>query len=346
MALAMTALGGGAEGAPTGSSCTTGSISPTGNRLVLAWIYQAGESEGSTAQPSLTGNGITWVMMADVVFTGNAGMWPGRLTLFRGMVASPSSGVVTITWGSPTPMKVMWSIAEWSGVDTSGTNGSGAIAQQDTDYSNSDVTTLAPTLASFGSPSNAVAAGFARINNSWSFAVEGGYTLIHDLAGQTRSSLGTEWLDDEDTTPTATWEAASAAAIAVEINAAPPITRDVNDTASASESAAATATFGRSAGDTAAAADGIAGELDGSRTLSDTATVTETMSGVIEMARASSDAATATDAAAPSLIYGRDWGDVVASTDAVQRLLDLPAPVLPPVQAQVGGPGGLGFGLD
>src|SRR3990172_7952079 len=130
MALAMTALGGGAEGAPTGSSCTTGSISPTGNRLVLAWIYQAGESEGSTAQPSLTGN---------------AGMWPGRLTLFRGMVASPSSGVVTITWGSPTPMKVMWSIAEWSGVDTSGMNGSGAIAQQDTDYSNSDVTTLAPT---------------------------------------------------------------------------------------------------------------------------------------------------------------------------------------------------------
>ena len=69
------------------------------------------------------------------------------------MGSSPTAGAVTITF-SGTPHEVLWTISEFSNVDTSGTNGSGAIVQAITGSSNS-VTSFTITLGAFQSSTNA-----------------------------------------------------------------------------------------------------------------------------------------------------------------------------------------------
>src|SRR6266498_873641 len=84
--------------ATAGTTRTTASVSPTGNRLILIAI-NAYVSAGS-AQPTITsvvGNGITYTLVRsqDVDTSGT-----DRTTLFvyRGMAASPSAGTIAITF--------------------------------------------------------------------------------------------------------------------------------------------------------------------------------------------------------------------------------------------------------
>lgn len=110
------------------ATTSTASITPTANALILAWVFQNHDA-ATTNPPTLSGNGLTWVQVATVQFaTSNR----GRLTVFRAMGASPSTGVVTITHNTTPTEGVVWSIDQWTGTDTSGTNGSGAIAQSNT----------------------------------------------------------------------------------------------------------------------------------------------------------------------------------------------------------------------
>ncbi|HEX2174074.1 MAG TPA: hypothetical protein VHL09_16705 [Dehalococcoidia bacterium] len=115
----------------SGSSTTDGtsfntvdSISPGANRLVLAFVA-TGDTSGAGAAP-------TGVSGAGLTFTRVGGQQQGsgnqRVDIFRAMSASPSSGPLTISYAATTE-NCGWVIAEFDGVDTSGTNGSGAIVQ-------------------------------------------------------------------------------------------------------------------------------------------------------------------------------------------------------------------------
>lgn len=102
---------------------TTGNIvlpswTPGSNELVLIAIVQRNE----TITPTLSGNGLTFVSVIDVEDNqGQVGVH-----VFRALGASPSTGAITVTLtANVTPAYAI--AARFSGVDTSGTNGSGAI---------------------------------------------------------------------------------------------------------------------------------------------------------------------------------------------------------------------------
>src|SRR3990167_10939569 len=123
MAITQTTLTGAASTADA-TSYTTASISPGANRLILAFVYGF-HSIGTDVTPTLSGNGLTWV---NINHRG-LGCSNENMTLFRAMGSSPSAGAVTIDYGANTMDAGVWSIMEFDGVDTSGTNGSGAIVQ-------------------------------------------------------------------------------------------------------------------------------------------------------------------------------------------------------------------------
>ena len=192
------------------TSYVTASISPGGSRLILAWVANRSAPEaGST--PTLSGNGITWIEVATVSLL--SGTTSYRTTLFRGMVASPSTGAVTIDFGVDTQQACGWAIGEWNGVDTSGTNGSGAIVQSGTVSNAAANTGMTVTLAAFGHALNGVAYG-VNIN----LTVEAGYTLLYNQA--ISQTIGTEYKHSADTSPSATWTSqALTCAVAAEIRA-------------------------------------------------------------------------------------------------------------------------------
>ena len=159
-AVTATELTTGADGA-NGASYVTASISPTANTLILAWVTNSRNS--SPATPTLSGNGLTWVQVTTVAW-GTIATPTWRTTLFRAMGASPTSGAVTITVpGNATGC--LWSIQQFGNVDTSGTDGSGAVVQAASNATDSN-TSLSVTLAPLANATNATAGGFSNVINA------------------------------------------------------------------------------------------------------------------------------------------------------------------------------------
>lgn len=102
------------------SSYNTASITPTANRLVLVGFTITVASSPSPT-PAVTGCGLTWEQVDQTVVGSRT------VHVFRTMGAAPTTGALTIAGASLT--SALWSLVEYDGVDTSGTNGSGAIAQ-------------------------------------------------------------------------------------------------------------------------------------------------------------------------------------------------------------------------
>lgn len=100
----------------------TASITPTAGRLILAYVGITSTATAAST-PTLSGCGVTWVLVAT---TGTNVVHENAL--FRAM-GTPTAGQVTITSIATAPTRCNWTIAEFDGVDTSGTNGSGAIVQ-------------------------------------------------------------------------------------------------------------------------------------------------------------------------------------------------------------------------
>lgn len=192
------------------SSWTTASITPTGNSLVEAAV--ASSLLAGPAAPTLSGNGLTWVQVATRTFASTR-----RITLFRALAASPSSGSVTIDFGGVTQLACAWSISEYAGADTSGTNGSGAIVQSATNFGTS--TTPSVTLAAFGSSDNATYGTFS-VNNTGGFTVGAGFASVGNVNVAGLGSLLGEWRADNDTSVDATCTSGEWGGIAVEIKAA------------------------------------------------------------------------------------------------------------------------------
>lgn len=101
-----------------GDSFSLTSWSPSSNDLILLCVAMRDETQTVTA----AGNGITFTEIVDVDnLRGQTG-----ITYFRGMHSSPSTGQITVTCtGNTAPMSAI--ACRFSGTDTSGTNGAGAI---------------------------------------------------------------------------------------------------------------------------------------------------------------------------------------------------------------------------
>lgn len=189
MAIAFTNLTSGNDTSGT-SGATTASVTPGSNRLQLLRVESRTNITENPNQPTATGNSLTWVVINSIVFD-SASASRRRVTLFRALGASPSAGTIAIDFGGQNQTHCSWGLDEVTGMDTSGTNGSGAIVQSAT---NSDetlaVTSLTVTLAAFGSADNATYGAFGNSNlTDHQMSVGTGFTLTNNN-GSTTSIQG------------------------------------------------------------------------------------------------------------------------------------------------------------
>ncbi len=190
------------SGSSTGaSSYNTASVSPGANRLQLLTVASRTGITANSNQPTVTGCGLTWVAIATVVYDDTSSSRK-RVTLFRALGASPSSGALTIDFGGQSQTHCQWNLDESaSGFDTSGTNGSGAIVQSVTNKDSAGTaTTLTGTLAAFGSANNATYGACVNGGASSSLTQGSGFTKIADDFTSANLDVMTEFRSDNDTT--------------------------------------------------------------------------------------------------------------------------------------------------
>lgn len=202
-----------------GSSSVTASISPTANALLLLTIDQRTGITADPNQPTVSGNGLTWVAVDTIVYDTTTSSRK-RISVFRALGASPSAGAVTIDFGGQANTDAHWSIDQLTGVDTSGTNGSGAIVQVVTAK---DETGTAPsltvTLAAFGHAENATFGAFGVSTNT-ALAVGSGFTLggtAQSFAGS--SAVLSEYKISNDTSVDISMTGSIVGGVAIEVRA-------------------------------------------------------------------------------------------------------------------------------
>lgn len=206
------------------STSATASYTPTANRLVLAAVASRTGITADPNVPTLTGNSLTWVQVATVVYD-NTSSSRRRITVFRSMGASPTASTLAFDFGGQNQTNVVMLVDEFSGIDTSGTNGSGAIVQAVTNFDNATgtpVSTLTVTLAAFGSVNNATYGAFGNgVATDTATAGSGFAKISEDNSGTTTIRETSEFRADNDTSVDMSWSATSElGGIAIEIKAA------------------------------------------------------------------------------------------------------------------------------
>lgn len=204
------------------SSFNSDSFTPTANDLVLAWIYTISATADATPTATSFLGPLTWTMVGSIDDQGN-GTGLRRLTLFRAMSTTSALSSVTFDYAAQTQTGAAWSIVQYGGVDTSGTNGAGAVVQSALGHVSGTATSLTVTLGAFGSASNATAGGFGMpLNTAGLPAVGSGYTATGQRNQSTPNlSMGSEFLASNNTAVNMTSAASSVpwTGIAVEIKA-------------------------------------------------------------------------------------------------------------------------------
>jgi cellulase (glycosyl hydrolase family 5) len=162
---------------------TTASVSPGANKLILLVVVN-GRTDGTATAPSaISGNGLTWVQVGTVA-TSSVNQ---QVSLYRALGSVPSAGIVTITFAA-SQSNCLWSVFEVSGMDTSGTDGSGAIAQTPKTAS-ATATTMSITLDSAITSGNASFAAFTLNASTVTVTPGSGYTQQGTGASATSPSI-------------------------------------------------------------------------------------------------------------------------------------------------------------
>lgn len=185
---------------------------PTANALVLALV--ANEGAGSEEIPTLTGHGMEWILVATTNIATTS-----RLSLFRAMTnGSPTSDAVVAAFGGATQTACLIRVVQFSGVDTSGTSGSGAIAQSMMNQNTSANPDI--TLASLSSAANAVYAGFLDAN-TFAASPETDWLEDWEVTADTLGGYATVRVGTTDNTVVVTATSSTWQGIAVEVKVAP-----------------------------------------------------------------------------------------------------------------------------
>ena len=114
-----------------------------------------------------------------------------------------------------------WQIDEFDGVDTSGTNGSGAVVQSDSGNGGGNGTSITLTLAAFGDATNNAAYIGVFHGSNEATTPEAGYIELGDHQTAEDNTLGAAFKIGEDLSPSESWAtSAPRAGGALEIKAA------------------------------------------------------------------------------------------------------------------------------
>lgn len=176
-------------------SYATASVSLVSTDLILLWVYSIASSAPNV--PTVTGAGLSWVQIDSQLDSGSL----RRITLFRAM-GTAVTGTCAIDFALQTQTGCAWSFVEYSGIDTSGTDGSGAIVQSAKGASAGNATSLTVTLAAFSNANNATVGGFGiPLNTAGLPAVGSGFTATGQVNQSTPNlSLGSEFNSGNDAT--------------------------------------------------------------------------------------------------------------------------------------------------
>ena len=198
---------------------TTAGIAPAANALVTVAVLSQ-RSTGASPSPTLSGGGMaSWTVVSSITF--DTGTLPlRRLTIYRAMSANPGSGPITITF-SGNQSHCQWIVSQWSGVETSGVNGAGAIVQTASNRADA-VSGLTVSLPSLVHANNAAYGAFGVNRNTAVVTPGSGFAEISEQpsAESTPGDLEAEW-QTNDNTIDATWPFnLNAGAVGLEIQAA------------------------------------------------------------------------------------------------------------------------------
>lgn len=198
---------------------TTASVTPTANALVLLATVATRNSTTCSDNDvtGVAGNGLTWVNIDRQCFS-NAGSPVQTVELWRTMGASPSGGTINFDFSATTQLNASWAVIECTGVDTGGTNGSGAIVQSAKNLIEPG-TSLTVNLAAFGSANNATLGAFGNSTNQ-AVTHGSGFTELAEQQNSEGQTLQVQWRNDNDTSVDASWPSVDAGGVAIEIKAA------------------------------------------------------------------------------------------------------------------------------
>lgn len=186
------------------SGFTTASVTPTAGALQILTINATrGSSTNPTAPTSLTGNGLTWVLIANLLYD-TAGVGRSVAWVYRAMAAAPTAGSLVVSgMGTNVDTGIVYQWCQFTGVKQTGTHGSGAVRQV---FTGSITTSDTPsaTLFAFGAADNATfgyAAGRGAGANTLNTA-GAGFTLLNTRYQGSSQSLyaSVEWKSTNDTT--------------------------------------------------------------------------------------------------------------------------------------------------
>ena len=188
------------------SPFSTNSIAFANNKLYLVAVYGAFDDLAVTG---ITGGSLTWVNIPGGT-TAEFSPSPQGISLWRGLVTSGAgTGALSISV-SPASSEMFWTVDEFTGIDTGGSNGSAAIVQSTVGFSDS-ATSFSNTLSAFGSSSNAAYgySGHQNGNATTPDTSNGGYTELCDFASPgTDARLMSQWNIGSDTSVTSSWSGA------------------------------------------------------------------------------------------------------------------------------------------
>jgi hypothetical protein len=204
----------------------TASVTLTANRLYLLFVSHR-TTTGPVTAATATSTGATWVAIDSQGFNNDDGTGLNRITVLRTMVGSDQTGAITIAFGGQTQLGAAWAVIEVTGMDTSGTNGSGAIVTSNKNLS-TGVLTLTLTFAALSASANRPIAGFGSINsNAANQSTD--WTQLAERIGDT-AYLCVAWNDsDADTTVVSTISSNSDhGGVGIEIKAAAAATKAPN----------------------------------------------------------------------------------------------------------------------
>lgn len=207
----------GGSGFGSFTSQQTAEITVTAGRLVMVAAGASHETVGNAAvKPTVSGLGATWVEVDSVAFGGGDRF---QVALYRTVIPSTITGQITVAASSAMGV-LMWTVVEFNGTKTTGTQGADAVVQAVPSETGSTLGTSASvTLSAFAHTDNATFGVLMHGGSSGSVAPGTGFLELGEVSdGRTMQSM---WQAGNDTSVDWSWAGNQASgAIAVELAAA------------------------------------------------------------------------------------------------------------------------------
>ena len=199
----------------TAATLATTSITPVANKLYLATVTSLTVVSVVPSAPTITGCGITWVNYANSVYD-NSGTSLSRITLFYGLSAAPTAGVLTVDFGAQLQDTAIVTIDEASNVNTTS-----PIVQGATNANSTAATDLIVTLAPFADVKNATYATFAKEATVATASLLSGLSSLNFFDVATKISNFSAYASGNVLNPWVSWSASCQnGGIAVELKSA------------------------------------------------------------------------------------------------------------------------------